>query len=116
MSYDVYLVDEEGETCTVERHKEGGTYVLNGTEEAHLNVTYNYSGDLHQALDEDDGIRWLYNKTGAECLERLKGAVKVLGTTRSDNYWEKTPGNAGYALSILLKWAKEHPTARFTGD
>ena len=116
MSYDIYLVDKEDKTCIVERHKEGGTYVANGTEEAHLNVTYNYGEGFHKALDERNGIRWLYDKSGAECIERLTGAVKVLGTTRSDNYWEKTPGNAGYALSILLKWAEMHPTARFTGD
>jgi hypothetical protein len=116
MSYDIYLVDEEDKTCIVKRHKEGGTFVANGTNDAHLNVTYNYSDDLHLALDEEEGIRWLYGKSGKECTARLEAAVKALGTKRDDNYWERTPGNAGYALSILLKWAKEHPTARFTGD
>lgn len=116
MSYDIDLVDEEGEVCKVERHKEGGTYVAGGTEEAHLNVTYNYSELFQKELDEGDGIRWLYGKSGRDCTDRLESAVKALGTKCSDNYWEAVPGNAGYALSILLKWAKEHPDAKFEGD
>lgn len=43
MSYDVYLRDDEGEVCTTEAHSEGGTYTVGGTDECHLNVTYNYS-------------------------------------------------------------------------
>jgi hypothetical protein len=116
MSYDIDLVDEEGKICKVKRHAEGGTYVVGGTEEAHLNVTYNYSDHFYETLDEEEGIRWLYGKSGRECTTRLEAAVKALSTERSNDYWEKTPGNAGYALSTLLKWAKEHPNAKFRGD
>jgi hypothetical protein len=29
-----------------------------------------------------------------------------LGVECDDDYWKPTPGNAGYALSVLLSWAK----------
>ena len=32
------------------------------------------------------------------------------------DYWAATPGNAGKALNILLKWAKQFPDATFKGD
>ncbi|MDE2102426.1 MAG: hypothetical protein KGL39_34590 [Patescibacteria group bacterium] len=31
-------------------------------------------------------------------------------------YWKPTPGNAGYALSILLSWAIQHPNGVWQGD
>src|SRR4029077_6146288 len=40
--------------------------------------------------------------------ESGKGQV---GTERDDDYWAPTDGNAGYAASILLGWAKQHPEA-----
>ena len=115
MSYDIYLVSEEGHICTIEAHKEGGTYALDGTNQAYLNITYNYAPFYHKTIDEEQGLRWLYGKTGKECIGCLEHAVEVLGTKQSSDYWEATAGNAGHALSILLKWAKEHPNARFKG-
>lgn len=113
MSYDINLVNEEGHICTVETHKEGGTHTLKGSNKASLNITYNYAPFYRNTIDEKQELRWLYGKTGNECIERLEHAVKMLGTKQSSDYWEATPGNAGYAISILLKWAKEHPNARF---
>lgn len=46
-------------------------------------------------------------------MERLRIAVNTLGTVRDNDYWKPTPGNAGYALAILLKWAGQYPEARF---
>ncbi len=171
MSYDIEL-QKNGEVVQVPRHAEGGTYALGGTEEAHLNVTYNYAPHYYEHLDAEQGIRWLYGKTGAETEERLQAAVEELGTSvwegpyyvptldaitsglwqkwkeahglpddftaialnstmwgrvkesaivnglvyNTGGYWAPTSGNAGYALNILLGWAKIHPDAVWTGD
>ncbi len=120
---DDFIPDFEGdEQCTVPcyppvevpPHTEGGTYVLGGTMNADLNVTYNYGVEFYQAIGYDDNFAvWLTNKTGKEAAPLLEAAVAKLGTIRSINYWDATPGNAGHALSILAKWARQHPTAVF---
>jgi len=115
MSYDIEL-KKDGEVCDVELHSDGGTYALGGGFEAQLNITYNYSEHYSKHLDNKEGIRWLYGKKAKDCIERLQKAVKTLGTERDEDYWKATEGNAGYALSILLIWAREHPEAIFDGD
>ena len=113
MSFDVSLEDENGTPVLVTRHSEGGTYVLGGTDQAILNITYNYSPFYSKHLDAEHGLRWLDGKKGAECVERLAEAVAQLGTERTSDYWAATAGNAGYALFILHAWAREHPGATF---
>lgn len=101
----VLLDDQEGGSyhpaCLVDTHAEGGTYVLGGTPRAELNVTYNYGSFFD--------FRSLNGRTGRETIARLREAVELFGTDRDVDYWARTPGNAGYACSILLKWATEHP-------
>lgn len=115
MSYDLGLYINE-KAVEVEPFEEGGTYVLGGNDRAELNVTYNYSSWYYKYLSPKKGIRWLYGKQAKNCIKRLEEAVKKLGTKRSDNYWKVTKGNAGYALNILLHWAKQYPEAVFDGD
>ncbi len=115
MSYDISLV-KDGKTVTVESHEEGGTYALGGSDGANLNVTYNYCRHFYEHLDKKKGIRWLYGKKARDTIKRLEKSVKELGVEKDDNYWKSTSGNAGYALSILLKWAKQHPEAIWEGD
>lgn len=115
MSYDVSL-ERDGRPVEVQQHSEGGTYVIGGTNSAELNITYNYSPYFYEHLDKDKGLRWLYGRKAKDCITRLEQAVKALGTKQSHDYWEKTAGNAGYALNILLGWAKQHPDAMFDGD
>ena len=115
MSYDIYLRDGSM-IVQVPLHSEGGTYVCGGTIDAHLNTTYNYYPYYREHIDAEEGIRWLYGKTGEETIERLESAIAALGTDRADDYWAPTPGNAGYALSILLSWARMHPDAIWSGD
>jgi len=115
MSYDISLT-KNGKSVKVESFEEGGTYVLGGSSEADLNITYNYGWFYYRYLDEKKGIRWLYGKKGKDCIKRLKKAIKELGTNKYRDYWAPTPGNAGYALSILLKWAKKNTEATFGGD
>jgi hypothetical protein len=108
MSYWVYLEGDHGEPLTVNRHSDGGTYVVGGTAGAELNITYNYSRQYSRlgfSLKED-----LNGKTGAETVELLETLVGKLGTADDSNdYWEPTPGNAGKALNRLLRWARQHP-------
>jgi len=116
MSYDIDLIGEHGEPVEVEKHSEGGTFAPGGTTRASLNVTYNYSRFYSETIDRDEGIRWLYGKKASECIQRLREAICTLGTDQDEDYWAATAGNAGYALSILLKWAEQHPDAEFHGD
>lgn len=114
MSFDVYLEDENGHPVSVDRHSEGGTYVVGGTYEATLNITYNYSWFYFNILDKEKGLRWLNEMVAKRTLRRLEAAVKILGTHKNENYWLDTPGNAGYALNILLGWAKQHPEGKWS--
>lgn len=103
----------------VDRHAEGGIYVMGGTSEGEINVTYNYGGHFRDALhdpnpgESDVLARLLNNRRAGDVVTALEQAVARLGTARSADYWEATPGNAGYALSILLSWARQHPDAVF---
>ena len=110
-----WWVDLECPCCKrcveVDRFEEGGTRVMGGSYEASLNVTYNYSALFREHLDTGSSLRWLDGKKASETIERLAAAVEALGTEQDDNYWKATPGNAGHALNILLRWAKDNPDA-----
>ena len=112
MSYDVYLMKDEG-IARVVPHQEGATIVVGGDDSAELNVTYNYGKFYYDHLDKQHGLKWLHKKKAQDTIERLEAAVKELGTERDGDYWAATAGNAGHALFILLSWAKQHPDAIF---
>ena len=111
MSYDISLVDPVlGSPVEVIPHEEGGTYALGGSNQAELNVTYNYSicySLVGFSLKAIDGL------TGDKAALLLGEAVSRLGITQYEDYWAPTPGNAGYAAGILLSWANQHPRAIF---
>ena len=118
MSWWVSLEDENGRSLSVPRHTEGGTFVLGGTDEAELNVTYNYSARFREAWPEElrgHGAltQMLNGLTGADTIPLLEQAVAKLGTDRSADYWEPSAGNAGAALDTLLSWARTHPQGRW---
>lgn len=102
MSYWIYLKNDKGEVATVDAHQEGGTYVMGGTPEAELNVTYNYSKIF--SINEH-----LNGKIAEETLPLLAQKVAEYGTERDDDYWKPTEGNVGYMLNILHGWAEQHP-------
>jgi hypothetical protein len=114
MSYNVCLIDPKiNKIVTVPSHEEGGTYAVGGSTNALLNITYNYSKHFCSALESDEGIKWLRDKKASDVEHRLVAAISILGVKQNKDYWAATSGNAGYALSILLKWVKLYPNAVF---
>ncbi len=106
MSYDIRLVDVEGRPMEVATHQEGGTFVVGGTTEAELNVTTNYT--KHFSFEK------LHRQTAKAVTPILQWVVEDFGTQQSEDYWDATKGNVGYALKILLRWAQQYPEAVFT--
>lgn len=118
MSYDIYLREPvSGSTIELDgKHfMRGGTYVVGGTRDAHLNVTYNYATIFSSVLGSR-GIRSIYGKTGAESIRTLKAACEKLGDDVSDNYWDATEGNAKRALLQLVALAEIRPDGVWDGD
>jgi len=103
MSWWISLEHPETEECAeVEKFTAGGTYAIGGTDEATLNVTYNYG--KHYDFKALNGL--IAEKT----IKSLEATVEELGTQKDDDYWASTPGNCGWTCQILLGWAKQHPT------
>ncbi len=97
----------------VKNHREGGTYAVGGTSSAELNVTYNYGRCFREVWDGVGLQEALNGKRAEDVIGALEHAVRYLGTDQDGDYWSATAGNAGYALSILVNWARQHPTAVF---
>jgi hypothetical protein len=119
MSYDLYLVDpvtKETLELDAPHHMRGGTYCVGGTRDAHINITYNYAPHYYKHLDEKQGIRVIYNMTGAESIPKLKEAISKLGDEVTDDYWESTEGNAKKALFHCLALAQMRPDGIWEGD
>ena len=110
MSWWVSL-EENGKPVKVSRHEEGGTYVLGDICDAELSIPYNYSPYFYKYLSVERGLRFLHEKQAVDTVKALAYATFKLGAVREDG--KTTPGNAGYALSILLQWAMDNPTAIF---
>lgn len=114
MSWWAYLVDPDADhhkPVRVDSHQEGGTVAVGGSGNAEINITYNYSDHIRDTTGWDDSLWTIDGMKAKETIDDLEKAVEELGTEQHDNYWNATPGNAGHALSVLLKWAKEHPNA-----
>lgn len=80
------------------------------------NVTYNYASHYCRFIDAEEGIRWLYGKTGAETLPKLEEAIYALAGDVDDDYWKPTEGNARRALTVLATWATLYPDGVWQGD
>jgi hypothetical protein len=114
MSYWVYLVDENGPVELYPHYNEGGTFKIDGYDRAELNITYNYSAQYE--LLGFSIIRDLHDRKARDVVHKMADVVMALGITRDPDpmgYWKPTPGNAGYALNILLMWAIQYPDAIF---
>lgn len=113
MSWDIDLVNKDGEMVQVPSFQEGGTYLITDEplQDASLNITWNYSQYYYHLIDTEKGIKWLHEKQAKDTIRILEFAVDMLGTDQDEDYWKTTKGNAGYALAILLKWANMHEEA-----
>lgn len=137
MSYDIELIDPvSGQTLALDasHHMVGGTYAVGGTQDARLNVTYNYYKPFLKAFDELStprpkapkwmhthngpvkGIRTIYGLTGAESIPVLYRAIGLLGDDLDPDYWCPTEGNAKRALVQLLALAAMCPDGLWSGD
>lgn len=118
MSHDIYLLDPKTRESIElsERHSlTGGTYALGGTNEAWLNVTYNYAKHLWRVLG-DGGVKVIYGLSGSESVPVLQAAIKQLGDDIDEDYWKPTEGNARQALVNLLALAELCPDGVWDGD
>ncbi len=118
MSYDISLKEPVGKDTIVfdSPHQiKGGTYCVGGSDEAWLNITYNY-GKIFRKVFGDDGIRTIYGMTGAESVALIKDAMSKLKDDVSEDYWEATEGNAKRALAGILAFAQLRPDGIWDGD
>jgi hypothetical protein len=107
MSYDISL-EVDSIPVTVKRHAEGGTFAIGGTDQAYLNVTYNYATIFR--------FRDLNGMTASDTIDLMRSKVAELGTDTDNDYWNPTDGNVGHTLAILLGWAVQHPDAVWRVD
>lgn len=118
MSYSITLNDpvtKEAIMLDAPHQIRGGIYALGGTQEAYLNITYNYAKHYYRVFG-DDGIRSIYGMTGAESIPIIKAAMAQLGDDVDGDYWKSTEGNAKRALAGLLAFAQMRPDGIWDGD
>lgn len=124
MGHDIQMVDKEGKELLVEQFKEGGTYPLIGSKSAWVSVTYNYAWFFYKFLDNENGIKVIYGKTGREAQPILEKAIEELtskgmgngDSKQEENYWIPTPTNVTKILRLLKSWCEQHPEGIFQGD
>ena len=123
MSYDIYIVDANGESLKVaDNQLQGGTYCQGGCTEAWLNVTYNYAKHFMATIDADKGIKSLNGKPVSETIPVIQSAIQALLkcsetfdlNTLRDEDWEwlgggekpkHKPVNEGDLLGAVTYWA-----------
>lgn len=140
MSYDIRLkepVSKETIQLESKHFMTGGTYALDGTRDAWLNITYNYAdwyymrGVFPSKRGEKRGIRTIYGMSGAESIPVLQHAIRVLEASRKEiskkeraeydkqnvtGYWAPTRQNAIKPLYQLLALAQMRPDGIWEGD
>ena len=114
MSYDV-CVTKKDSTDTLRLNNQhtmaGGTQAIGGTDEAWLNITWNYSGIFAECFGKG-GIHFIENQSVKETLPKLEQGIKYLETTYpitdipTEDYWAPTPLNVKKALINLVTIAK----------
>lgn len=123
MSYDIRLhdpVSREPIELEAKHFMRGGTYAIDGTSEAWLNITYNYS-KFYYEVEPEKGISSVYGKTGAESIPVLQNMIdqiikKYPKLETSENYWNAASGNAIKPLHQLIAMAKMRPDGVWDGD
>ena len=103
MGYSIRIKRADGGDAVLpEKHDiAGGTYVVGGTKDAWLYVTYNYAGTFHRVIG-GEGLRSLDGGCVKDSLPVLEKAIAALGDAQPDaDYWKATDGNAKKALVNL---------------
>jgi len=113
MSWWVSLSDADGNHVEVETFVDGGTYQVNGSPVAELNVTYNYSKFYYLYLNQEEGLKWLHGKEAKDTIKALEQAVSKMTGEPSQDYWDSCEGNARIPLVRFLGWAKQYPEAKW---
>ena len=111
MSYDIEFCDPvDGRVIELDtpHMMRGGTYVIGGTTELYLNITFNYAPNYAK---HDFNVCDLNGKSAVDCIPTLERVISELGDDVSSNYWDATDGNAKKALIHLLTMAKMRPDA-----
>lgn len=135
MSYDIYLTDPATHDTIILDHPHqmnGGTYALGGTQEAWLNVTWNYSDWYYKDYAfGNKGIRTIYGLSGVQSIPVLEQVIKGLEDSPEElpehtiqdyeahgvtGYWVPTKTNAIKPLYQLLALARMRPDGVWEGD
>lgn len=129
MSYDISLLDPATKKVIEfdnAHQMAGGTYILGGTNEARLNVTYNYSiwYCKDNVFPDNIGIRVLDGMSAVDSISILENAISTINNIPQDlskeeievykeknvdGYWLPTKVNAVRPLYQLLAMAKLRP-------
>lgn len=113
MSYTIIMIQPDTQEIILldaPHQMKGGTFVVGGTSEAWLDVTYNYSKFYKKAFDNEKGIKIIEGLSGAESIPILKTAIANLGDVKpTKDYWEGNEGNAKIPLRQLLAFAQMRP-------
>ena len=117
MSYDITIVNKHTHEPAHAKEKHslnGGTYIIGGTDELWLNITYNYAPMFMKAFakhehENKSGIHVIEDEELSTTIPWIEEAISSLGTDVGDDYWEVTEGNARKALEDLLALAKMCP-------
>lgn len=113
MSYDFYLTEPgTGDTIILDQPHQikGGTFALGGTNEAELNITWNYAKHYCRVICPKLGVKKIIGMTGKDSIVLLEQAAEKLGDNVDEtDYWNPTEGNAKQALLGLITLAKMRP-------
>lgn len=97
---------------------EGSTYVIGGSDVAEVSLTYNYAETIALAFEAKVGRKfpgmasWLRGRFAVDTIPEMEAIRSVLPDEPSDaGYWAATPGNAGHAVALLLRMARQRPSA-----
>jgi len=92
------------------QHLRGGVYTLDGTDQAELNITWNYLWFYYKAIDIKEGLRVLDGMPAYQVIDMLTSAIEFIGDSpRHNDYWQPTPGNACRALRDLRALSRMVP-------
>lgn len=105
MSYDICATDINFNIIKIEHHNiQGGTFAINGTNEAKLNITFNYNEHFKKVFSFE-GIHYLHHKNVIDTIQNLNEAINNLKDDYTNYYWDSTEGNAKLALINLRELA-----------